>query len=123
MLRLAGCSHMQGFLFGKAEPAGYFDSQPASGCRQPMISRAQAALLRRWGRPTSSFAVGNRLITNVAAIGLFAAMAIFASLTPDGLDQFRAAGDAERCRPTAPGLSRRFAPGRSPPTRATGRGR
>ena len=28
MLRLAGCSHMQGFLFGKAEPAGHFDSQP-----------------------------------------------------------------------------------------------
>lgn len=27
MLRLAGCSHMQGFLFGKAEPAGHFDNQ------------------------------------------------------------------------------------------------
>ncbi|MBS0254747.1 MAG: EAL domain-containing protein [Proteobacteria bacterium] len=28
MLRLAGCSHMQGFLFGKAEPPGHFDSVP-----------------------------------------------------------------------------------------------
>ena len=61
-----------------------------------MISRAQAALLRRWGAANLQLSrLGNRLITNVAAIGLFAAMAIFASLTLMVWTSFGRLEDAE----------------------------
>ena len=60
------------------------------------MSRAWSALLQRWGHiglPRSR--LGNRLIANVAAIGLFAAVAIFGSLTAMVWTSFGGLEDAE----------------------------
>jgi signal transduction histidine kinase len=60
------------------------------------MSRAWAALLQRWGHAgLPSSRLGNRLIANVAAIGLFAALAIFASLTAMVWTSFGRLEDAE----------------------------
>ena len=60
------------------------------------MSRAWRALLHGWGSAgLPSSRLGNRLIANVAAIGLFAALAIFGSLTAMVWTSFGRLEDAE----------------------------